>query len=225
MSDKPEKRHEKPDTYYEFFNERLLSVIPPDAEKFLDVGCASGILGLSIKAKRPGAIVHGIERESRAAASAAERLDSVLEGDLIDLLPDIRETYDCIICADILEHLEDPWQALRRLGELLVPSGHVVASIPNIRYYKVLRELVIHGRFTYRGSGILDSTHLRFFTRREMAVLFERAGLTVTRQMPVIKGKNTVMRLLDAFCFKALSDFRAFQYVTVGRRDVDGGGR
>lgn len=224
MSAEAVKRHEKPESYYEFFNERLLSVIPSEAAKILDVGCASGILGLSIKNSRPAAVVHGIEMEPRACARAAERLDAVFEGDLVDLLPGIEETYDCIICADILEHLVDPWSVLRRLKALLVPSGHLVASIPNIRYYKVLRELVLHGRFTYRGSGILDSTHLRFFTKREITVLFERAGLTVTQVMPVIKGKNAVMRTLDMLCFGALGDFRAFQYVIKGRRNRDGDG-
>lgn len=94
-------------------------------------------------------------------------------------LPYGRGYFDCIILADVLEHLEDPLSTLRRLRGYLSPKGIVVASIPNVRYYGVINMLV-EGRWKYEDSGILDRTHLRFFTRKEMESLFRDAGFEIT---------------------------------------------
>ncbi len=79
--------------------------------------------------------------------------------------------------ADVLEHLQDPWAVVRRLQDLLRPGGVLVASIPNIRNYRVLRSLIFRGRFDYVASGILDRTQLRFFTRSSCLELLECGGL------------------------------------------------
>jgi 2-polyprenyl-3-methyl-5-hydroxy-6-metoxy-1,4-benzoquinol methylase len=96
----------------------------------------------------------------------------------------------------VLEHLADPWSVLRRFGERLAPGGTVVASIPNIAHHTVLRDL-LRGRFDYQDAGILDRTHLRFFTRRSVLRLFEDANLEVIHFDRVADRARRVTRLLD----------------------------
>ena len=214
----------KSELYFQGVNRALLSAIPSDARLVLDVGCAAGLLGREIKAKRPGVVVHGIDRASEALGAARRNLDRVFVADLEEKLPQLGGPYDCLVFGDVLEHLVDPWTALRSLVAQLQPTGYVVASIPNLRHYKLLRDLVIRGRFTYRESGILDSTHLRFFTRREMERLFDSAGLEVVSCQPQYRGGNWLLRFADAASFGGLHEFRAFQFVLVGRRRTEAGG-
>jgi 2-polyprenyl-3-methyl-5-hydroxy-6-metoxy-1,4-benzoquinol methylase len=88
-----------------------------------------------------------------------------LDKDELDL-PE--EAFDCIVCNDVLEHLITPWQVLGKLAILLKPGGHFVASIPNVQYWGVLKDLVFEGDWRYADEGVLDVTHLRFFTRRSI---------------------------------------------------------
>ena len=210
----------KPEAYFTLRNDDILELLPDGAMRFLEAGCAAGRLGEEIKKRRPGAVVHGLEREASAAEEASRRLDRVFQIDLNQPLPTLEGPYDCVICSDILEHLVDPWTVLRRLVATLMPGGHVVASIPNVRHYKVLRDLVLRGRFRYREAGILDSTHLRFFTRHEMESLFTSAGLEVVGHRARVRGSNFWIRALDGALFGALKEFRAYQYVLVGRSDA-----
>jgi len=120
--------------------------------------------------------VVGIECDPAQAARARERLDQVLVGDAETLtLPFPPGVFDCIICADVLEHLRDPWAFLARIRPLLAAQGLLLASIPNVQFVQVLWELV-QGRWAYQPAGILDRTHLRFFTRREFRRALRAAG-------------------------------------------------
>jgi len=210
----------KSETYFTGVNPDLLRAIPAEARQILDVGCAAGLLGGAIKARRPDACVHGIDRASAAIESARVALDRVFEADLDAGLPELAGPHDCIVFGDVLEHLVDPWSLLRSSVGQLAPGGRVVASIPNLRHYKVLRGLVLKGRFTYQEAGILDSTHLRFFTRREMLRLFESAGLEVVECRSRQHAGNLLLRILDALLFGRLEEFRATQFVLVGRREA-----
>ena len=131
--------------------------------RFLDLGCATGALGELIKRSRPGVSVVGIELDPQMAASAQARLDRVITGDILavltsDTLAD--EQFDCIIAADVLEHLPDPWTVVEALSERLSDQGVVIASIPNIRHYTTLRTLLFRKYWPYRDRGIHDRTHL-----------------------------------------------------------------
>ena len=145
--------------------------------KVLDLGCASGRLGEALKARGIASVVDGVELNEPAAAEARSRLDRVWVADLAVF--DWSETscdYDVIVAADVLEHLADPWQTLRDLRSCLATGGSIVASIPNVRYWKVMWNLLVRGEFRYVDEGILDRTHLRFFTRRSIERLFPEAG-------------------------------------------------
>src|SRR4030067_687595 len=135
-------------------------------------GCFSGE-----RRKTRQAEVWGIEADSNAAEKAKSKTDKVLHGDvnvLIDDLPD--DYFDCIVSNDVLEHLVDPYEVLTRLKGKLSGKGVIVASIPNVRHISVLKDLILKKQWRYADDGILDRTHLRFFTRRSILGMFEGLG-------------------------------------------------
>lgn len=155
----------------------------------LDVGCGVGLNGLA--AKRKGARVTGIEIVEATRARAKERLDEVLS---IDITSDeaVRKglegrTFDLMLFADVLEHVPDPVGVLRRLLPYLSDDGQALVSLPNIAAWPIRLNLM-RGRFDYTKSGILDDTHLRFFTRESGQRMIESAGLEVlrTEQNPMV---------------------------------------
>ncbi len=169
---------EKPDSYYRHVREDVLALVPEDAACILEVGCAAGETGRALKSRRD-AFVAGVETVPAAAAKARAVLDDVVEGDIETLaLPYEAESFDCVLFADVLEHLVDPLAVLMKVKKLLKPGGTVVASLPNVQYYGLIHHLV-EGNWTYQKEGILDETHLRFFTFKEMQALFTKAGFSI----------------------------------------------
>lgn len=169
----PDRRSE---SYYAGCNRALLRAVPADARTVLDVGCGEGRFGAALKAGRADRVVYGVEREPAVAARAAGRLDRVWTLDVAaDDLPLGRGTLDCVVFGDVLEHLVDPEAALRRVRPRLARGGVVLASIPNLQHYSMLVALLT-GDFQYRDSGLLDATHLRFFTGSTILKMFLDAG-------------------------------------------------
>jgi GT2 family glycosyltransferase/tetratricopeptide (TPR) repeat protein/SAM-dependent methyltransferase len=164
--------------YFGHARPELVALIPPTARAVLDIGCGAGRLGEAVKARQE-ARVTGIELDRSAANLARGRLDHVLVGDVEQMeLPFEPQSFDTVVCADVLEHLHEPGQLLRRIRTWLKPGGWVVASIPNVRHHSVVRGLLA-GHWTYEPARLLDRTHLRFFTLREIEKLFYRAGFAV----------------------------------------------
>lgn len=168
----------KDPTYFDFARPELLERIPPTANRVLEIGCAAGRLGEALKARQSTEYV-GIEQSPDAARRARTVIDQVIEGD-IETIPDELDLglFDCIVCGDVLEHLRRPDLVLRRLRGWLASGGVLVASIPNVRHHSVVQSL-LEGNWTYEPAGLLDQTHLRFFTRKNIAQLFEFAGMEV----------------------------------------------
>ena len=161
-------------TYYQQPRYEVAALVPASARRVLDVGCAEGILGQHLL-ERGVAEVVGIEQVPAVAQRAGARLTRVLCGDVASVeLPEDLGRFDCIVFADVLEHLVDPVGVLRRFLPLLAEDGTIVASIPNVRHHAILNMLA-EGHWSYQDSGIMDRTHLRFFTLREIQALF--AGL------------------------------------------------
>ncbi|MES2789462.1 MAG: glycosyltransferase [Planctomycetota bacterium] len=160
----------KEDCYFEWERPDVLALIPTTARHVLDLGCGGGRLGGSLKARQT-CTVWGVERDAAAAARAQTRLDQVLQADLSD--PDLSfpaQTFDAIVCADVLEHLRQPDALLVRCREWLRSDGVLVLSLPNVQHHSVLTSL-LDGNFTYEPAGLLDEDHVRCFTRREIEKL------------------------------------------------------
>ncbi|MBI4697841.1 MAG: methyltransferase domain-containing protein [Nitrospirae bacterium] len=167
------------DQYYSQKRHELQVLVPEGPLKILDVGCGSGALGKSLL-ERGASEVTGIELDRQACEEAGRNLSRVICGNIEEIELEFEEGYfDCMIFGDILEHLKDPLSTLQKLAKYLKDSGVVIASIPNIRFFGIMHMLA-EGRWEYADSGILDRTHLRFFTKKEMERLFEDAGFEIS---------------------------------------------
>jgi SAM-dependent methyltransferase len=183
--------------YYDHFNANLMAAIPPAAGTVLEIGCGAGRLGSVYKEHNPASRYIGVELDASAAAVAAGRLDLVLCGAIEALdLDFLTGQADCIVYGDVLEHLIDPWAVLKRHAALLAPGGKMVASIPNVQNWSVIADL-LRGEWTYRDFGLMDRTHVRFFTLNSIAALFQGAGLAVENVGAVVLEQPSATTLAE----------------------------
>lgn len=174
--------------YYRNERSEMLAHVPEGAQAILDVGCGGGEFGRVLK-KRGVPYVAGIEIVERAYEMAKEHLDDVMLGNIEeDDLPFAENTFDAIFCNDVLEHLINPLGALEKLRTVLKPGGVINISIPNVRYHEVVRSLAVDGRWEYQDAGILDRTHLRFFTATELVHLMSDAKFALDTIRPLSRG-------------------------------------
>lgn len=166
----------KAESYFSNSRPEVQQFVSPSSKKILDVGCAAGFLGHALKIKN-NAEVWGVEINKDAAEKALHKIDRVVVKPIEDAINDLPDSYfDTIICADVLEHLPDPESVLNRLKDKLTLKGEIIISLPNIMHYSVILSL-LDGNFEYAEAGILDKTHLRFFTKRSIDKMLERCGL------------------------------------------------
>lgn len=214
----------KPEGYYGHVSPLVLELLaPPPGARVLDIGCGEGALGALLKREDPRAFVAGIEVHEPAAARARDVLDEVFAADVETWEPPVRyqRSFDRVVFSDVLEHLVDPEAAVRTAAALLRPGGAIVASIPNVRWLPIVRDLALRGDWIYRPEGVLDETHLRFFTRRSMIALFQRCGLQIEECRPAINAPwgvmGAVLRRLARW-FVTFEELCAIQYLLRARR-------
>jgi SAM-dependent methyltransferase len=159
-------------------NPDLLERIPLSASVVLDVGCNTGALGAAYRRFNPRARLLGIEQDPEAAELAAQRLDQVAVVDVEhDPLPfTLDRPIDCFVYGDILEHLRDPWPVLRRHAEALSDDGTMLICVPNMQHWSFADRL-LRGTWKYEPTGLLDKTHLRWFSLETMRQGLEKVGL------------------------------------------------
>ncbi len=163
---------------YESGRDDLLQYVPLDAQNILDVGCARGLTGELIK-KRQRGVVTGVEMDTEMAVIAASRLDNVINGDIEELIGRGNlGLYDCIMCGDVLEHLNNPWKVVKGLKSHLKKKGIFIASTPNIMNWAIIYEQ-LNGRWDYVPFTILSGEHVRFFTKDTCREMFECAGYKI----------------------------------------------
>jgi methionine biosynthesis protein MetW len=163
---------------YETPRPEIARHVPATARRVLDLGCAAGGLAALLKQRGPVEVV-GVERDEAYAAAAAERCDRVVHADVETLDPTDLGRFDCLVAADVLEHLVDPWTALRTYAQLLEPRGTAVVSLPNVAHWSTYAALA-RGTWPRTPEGIHDATHLRWFTLRDARELLAEAGLNVS---------------------------------------------
>lgn len=210
------------DFYFYQQRQEMLNFLPANARTFLDVGCAGGGFGEAVKS-RFSAEVWGIEPDETAASTAAQKLDRVFCSTFNPALDLPKAYFDCITFNDVLEHIADPYAALLYCKQLLTPQGVIAASIPNVRYFDNMWNLIIHKNWEYTDYGILDRTHLRFFTQRSIQETFASLGYEVER----IEGINPLeekhphqvkrFRWLNRLVWNQIADMRYLQFAVVAR--------
>ncbi|MBI5237012.1 MAG: class I SAM-dependent methyltransferase [Deltaproteobacteria bacterium] len=213
---------EKSQTYYHHSQQEMLRFVPQGISTILDIGCGAGEFGHTLKTER-NAEVWGIELVPDVARKAANKLDRVSAGNIETdeiSLPD--GYFDGIVFNDVLEHLVDPWQVLRRLRPKLRENGVIVASIPNMRHFHVLKELIIHKQWEYKDQGVLDRTHLRFFTVKGVKDLFETSGYRVVTLEGIDRCDfSWKFKLLNGVLLNRLEDTRYSKFACVARVNSD----
>jgi 2-polyprenyl-3-methyl-5-hydroxy-6-metoxy-1,4-benzoquinol methylase len=206
------------DDYYTGGRHEILPFIPEDAHVFLDVGCGSGNFGAMLKSRFKGATVWGSELNSRIAAQAAEKLDKVIAGDITMALSELPEKFfDCITFNDSLEHLADPFSLLAQIKSKLSDRGVVVSSIPNVRYFDNLRDLIFKKQWKYVDAGVLDRTHLRFFTQQSIIDMYQELGYRIEAMAGINRTGNKKARALARLTFGWLDDTLYLQFATRAR--------
>lgn len=190
--------NQTPDSnYYRHGRPELVAQIDGPAGRVLDLGCGAGMVSAAIRERCDVREIWGVEVVPEVAeqARANPALDKVLCGDVTELAGELPQgSFSHIVAGDVLEHLVDPWTVLERLRDCLEPGGKLICSIPNIRNFSFIVELLFRRRFAYRDSGVMDRTHLRFFARKDIEIMFRDAGFQDIRIGPVRPKKSLVKR-------------------------------
>lgn len=178
----------------------LADLVPPQAENVLDIGCARGGYGRTLKNSRPGVHLVGVELFPELARDAMEIYDRVITGTIEDV--ELPEGFDVINMGDLLEHLRDPWENLERMHSLLKPDGALVGSVPNVGHWTIVRNL-LEGNFQYIPIGLLCIGHLRFFTENTLVDSLEDAGffldiLEREQIAPTPQGADFIETMVDS---------------------------
>lgn len=209
---------------HEQHNRDLLAMLPTTARRIVEVGCSSGALAREYKKLNPGCQYAGIEIVPEYAHLAKRYCDSVHAVDIEGAPGEfIRElAADCWIFGDCLEHLRDPWALLARIRECIPDDGSIVACIPNAQHWTVQVRLCC-GEFRYEDMGLMDRTHLRWFTRMTILEMFQNAKFKVVAGVPRIFNEPNRERILPAIemmaktlgadAKQAVADAIPFQYV------------
>lgn len=202
-------------SYFSMFRQDIVDIVPVNAKHVLSFGCATGLTEAEL-VKR-GVNVTGVEINPKAAEIARQRGLAVLEGDAskIDIASE-NKVYDCIIYADVLEHLPEPEEILKKHIHYLKSGGIVYLSIPNFRYWSVLWQLFIRGRVEYADAGVLDRTHLRITTRKMALKWLKDLNLEVISVKHIIYGRKN--KIISNCLFGLAKEFLAEQISIVGKK-------
>lgn len=203
----------------------IVELVPVKATNLLDVGCSVGALGASLKSRNPDASVTGVELDQSMAELAEAQLDRVIVADLdqkeLSRLLD-GERFDCIIFADVLEHVKKPWDTLGDAKALLAEDGIVVASIPNVCHISTIISLLFKRTWPRRERGIHDKTHLRFFCRKDIEAMFEQEGFLIQEIKAIyriIERPHRYNRFSKYFAIPGLRDLFTFQLLIVAEQN------
>lgn len=199
----------------------LLGMLEPGKNlAILELGAGYGATLRAAKAMGLAAYTMGIDLVPPAPDLPGEpAIDRFVCGNVETLDLDLpAERFDAVLCADVLEHLIDPWRTVATLARALKPGGVFLSSIPNVRNHRLLRAVVLEGDFRYADAGLLDRTHLRFFCRKNIRGLFAGAGLVVEAMEENMGGYGLRHKALDALTFGRWHDLFVFQFRTRARK-------
>ena len=163
--------------YYCNLRPEMLGILPDSNNNILEIGCGAGKFSMQVKVAGER---WGVEPDNDAASGARKSLTKVLHGTYMDVKGELPDDYfDLIICNDVIEHMEDHDDFLNDIKSVMTKDGVLVASVPNVRFYKNLRDVLFRKDWKYVDSGVLDRTHLRFFTFKSMQCSLVDHGFSI----------------------------------------------
>jgi 2-polyprenyl-3-methyl-5-hydroxy-6-metoxy-1,4-benzoquinol methylase len=204
--------------YYKNDRAEMISFLPPDPKRLIDIGCGEGLFGAAVKARFPDCEIWGVELIADVAKKAAARNDRIIQTSF-EKAAELPEAYfDVVTMNDVLEHIPWPEPALATARRILRPSGKLVLSLPNVQFFLNVLDLVKRNDWKYQDSGILDRTHFRFYTTKSATRLLEQNGFKVEQ----VTGINPIRpkwyyRLLFAVAPKYFYWMPFFQFAIVAR--------
>ncbi len=204
--------------YYAHAREDVVAELERPLGRVLDVGCGAGGVGRSLRAAGASHLT-GVEVHAESAELAREVFDELVVGTVEHGLAtgELQGPFDTIVCYDVLEHLVDPQAVMVALRGLAAPGGRFHVSVPNARHFSLMRDLMLRGTFGYTDWGHRDSTHLRWFTRRDIIAAVGQAGWTVESWAPNTFGGHH--RTVDRLTFGRTRELMALQWHVLARAD------
>jgi 2-polyprenyl-3-methyl-5-hydroxy-6-metoxy-1,4-benzoquinol methylase len=202
----------KDESYFGTARRDLLAMLPRSGGlRLLELGAGDGATLRA--AKTEGLAEYAVGIDLVPVAPGLPEIDLFLQGNVEQMELDLPlDHFDAVLCADVLEHLIDPWRVVERLVRHLKPGGVLLASLPNIRNHRALAPILLGGDFRYEHAGLLDRSHLRFFCRKNARELFERAGLAIDDVEENMGAYGLRHRVLDFLTFHLLHDLFVFQF-------------
>lgn len=204
--------------YFSGVRTDILEELPKDPEaRILEIGCGTGATGEAALATGRAGFYRGVEFDPDSAERARLVLTDVVCANVETIDPAlIADRYDVLILSEVLEHLIDPWGVMKALAPLVKPGGRVFASSPNISHHKVIRSLLA-GRFDYETEGVMDRTHVRWFTPASYRAMFEEAGFETVSVGPVAPYPDKA-RLINRLSGGRLAHLFQLQIMYKGRK-------
>ena len=207
----------KSEKYYSKIRQEMKKYLPDDARRIIDVGCGNGSFARAIK-DNSGAEVWGIEYTDDGAREAEKVIDKVFSGSCEENLKNLPDNYfDVAFFNDVLEHMPDPAKVLNKFKSKLAPGGILISSIPNIRYHNALLPILLNKDFKYKSSGVMDYTHLRFFTSKSIQRMFREQGYTIIRHEGINRSRSIKPVLYNIPLLFTQMDIFYPQFATVAK--------
>jgi 2-polyprenyl-3-methyl-5-hydroxy-6-metoxy-1,4-benzoquinol methylase len=206
-------------SYFSNSRPEIQKIVPIDKVNILDVGCGEGNFGYALKQKNPICKVTGIEPDEKSAKIAETKIDTVYNTFFDSSISDLLESkkFDLICFNDVLEHLAVPEKALEICKKHLDREGLIIASVPNILHYQEFINIIKYRDFKYEEAGIMDKTHLRFFTKKSFIRLFEESGYKVLEVIGLDPTKSKLMDLISFVTFGRYAEMRYPQFLIIAK--------
>ena len=213
---------EKKDSYFQLSREEMLPFVNNNALTIVEFGCGNGAFGSVVK-RNIDCFYEGIEPISAFAELAKKNIDKISCTNVEDFIMEYKNSlnkdkYDVIVFNDVLEHLLNPYEVIENLKEMLNKEGTIVASIPNFLNYNSLIEIFSAKDFKYKDGGILDKTHLRFFTKKSIIRMFEDAGYQIVEIKGIHQTVNSMkFNILNFLSLGYIDEFKFLQFAVVAK--------